>query len=90
MAKSSNRGGGDGTSDRGGVRTTMTPAFGGGIGKGSQGSMPGPFNAPRSGGDNGLPTKTFDSLGGPKAGPAASTRDSLGTIKTNPKQRTPR
>lgn len=86
MAKSSNRGGGEGTSDRGGVRTTMTNAFGSGISKGSQGSMPAPFNAGRSGGDNGLPTKTFDSLGGPKGGSPTSTptakRDSLGQIET--------
>jgi hypothetical protein len=75
MAKSSNRGGGTGTSDRGGVRTTMQTSFGRDVGKGSQGSMGAPFNAPRSGGDNGLPTKIYDGMGGPKAGPAASSRD---------------
>ena len=90
MAKSSNRGGGEGTNDRGGVRSTFTPPFTGGASKGSQGSMPAPFNAPRAGGDNGLPTKTFDSLGGPSAGAKASTRDELGTIKTDPHKRMPR
>lgn len=89
MAKSSNRGGGEGTNDRGGVRSTIKPAFGG-AGKGSQGTMSAPFNAPRSGGDNGLPTVTYDSLGGPSKGAAASTRDVLGTIRTNPRDRSPR
>lgn len=85
MAKT-NRGGGTGTTDRGGVRTTMTPAFGG-TSKGSQGTMNAPFNAPRAGGDNGLPTKIYDNTGGPSAAPKASSRDVLGTIKTNPKSR---
>lgn len=86
MSKSSNRGGGPGTHDRGGVRSTMSAPFGG-TGKGSQGTMPGPFNTPRSGGDNGLPTKIYDNTGGPKSTPAANTRDVPGTILTNPKDR---
>jgi len=89
MAKSSNRGGGEGTNDRGGVRSTLKPAFGG-SGKGSQSNMGGPFNAPRAGGDNGLPTHIYDSLGGPAKGAAPSTRDVPGTIRTDPNRRSPR
>lgn len=85
MAKSSNRGGGEGTTDRGGVRTTLYPPFTGGASKGSQDSMGAPFNAPRAGGDNGLPTTTYDDLGGPSRGASASSRDSLDTIETSPR-----
>ena len=60
-----------GMSDRGGVCSTMTPAFNK-PSMGSQGTMGGPFNAPRSGGDNGLPTKVFDNMGGPKKAPKFS------------------
>lgn len=84
MAKSSNRGGGEGTNDRGGVRSTLSPPFKS-SGKGTQGTLNAPFNAPRAGGDNGLPTKIYDSLGGPSKGATANSRDSLDTIKTNPK-----
>ncbi len=85
MAKSSNRGGGEGTSDRGGVRTTMSSPFSKGSNTGSQGTMSAPFDAPRAGGANGLPTKTYDtSMGGPSAGAKANRRDSLGTIETDP------
>lgn len=87
MAKSSNRGGGEGTHDRGGVRTTMDPAFPKGSNKGSQGNMTGTFNEGRSGGDNGLPTHIYDDLGGPSKGASASTRDELGTIWTDPHDR---
>lgn len=83
MAKSANRGAGPGTHDRGGVRTTMSSPFGG-ASKGSQGTLNAPFNAPRTGGDNGLPTKIYDGLGGPKnpgKGQAAQT-SSPGTIMT--------
>ena len=84
MAKSSNRGGGEGTSDRGGVRTTMTPAFGAGKGtnKGSQGAMRPPFNAPRQGGSE-LPTKLYET-DMPARKASATSRDELGTIWTDP------
>jgi len=81
MAKSSNRGGGEGTSDRGGVRTTLTPPFSH-PGKGAQDTMKAPFNAPRAGGDNGLPTTVSDDLGGRSQ--KASSRDELGVIWTDP------
>lgn len=85
MAKSSNRGGGDGTHDRGGVRTTMSPAFGANPSKGTQQTMPAPFNAPRVGSGD-LPTKLYEtSMGGPGKAPKASSRDVPGTILTNPK-----
>lgn len=84
MAKSSNRGGGEGTHDRGGVRTTLTPAFGANPSKGTQQNMNGPFNAPRAGSDM-LPTHVYDKTGGPKAGPKANSRDVPGTILTNPR-----
>ncbi len=83
-SKSSNRGGGDGTSDRGGVRSTMTPPFTGGASTGSGNGMSAPFNAPRAGGDNGLPTTVYDDSmksTAPKS-TATSRRDSLGTIET--------
>lgn len=79
MAKSTNRGAGPGTYTSGGVRCTMDPPFKGGQSKGSQTTMAGPFDKPRSGGDNGLPTRVTDRLGGAKKGAAASSRDSLGT-----------
>lgn len=68
MAKE--RGGGPGTSTRGGVRGTMDPPFSQGKAKGSQTHMSGPFDQARSGGDNGLPTRVTDSLGGRKKGPS--------------------
>ena len=86
MAKSSNRGGGPGTYESGGVRCTMDAPFKQGAKTGSQQNMTDtPFNTPRSGGDNGLPTKIYDSMGGPSAAPAATSRDSLGTVLTDPK-----
>lgn len=86
MAKSSNRGGGEGTYDAGGVRCTLSAPFKAGANKGSQGSMAAPFDQGRSGGDNGLPTTTYADMGGPSKGAKANSRDSLDTIKTNPKQ----
>jgi hypothetical protein len=83
MAKQA--GGGPGTRDRGGVRTTMETSFAKDMSKGSQQNMPAPFNAPRAGGDNGLPTHVYDSMGGPKAGGTgpATERDKPGTIMTH-------
>ena len=83
--KSSDRGGGPGTFNRGGVRSTMDPCYPKGSNTGSQGTMPGPFDQSRSGGANGLPTKTFDNMGGPSKGASANQRDVPGTILTNPK-----
>ncbi len=73
-----------GTREKGGVCMTLDAPFGS-AGKGSQGTMAAPFNAPRTGGDNGLPTKIYDNLGGPGKGAASSSRDVPGTILTNPK-----
>jgi hypothetical protein len=69
MAKSGNRGGGEGTNDRGGVRSTFSPAFPKGSNTGEQQDMGGGY-AGRSGGANGLPTRTFDSIGGRAQTPA--------------------
>lgn len=84
MAKSSDRGGGPGTSTRGGVRSTMSPPFTGGANIGSQHNLSGTFDKPRSGGDNGLPTRVTDSMGGPKkGGPGKAIQTSTpGTIMT--------
>ena len=84
-SKKTDRGAGPGTYSAGGVRCTMDPPFKGGASKGSQSNMSGTFDAPRSGGDNGLPTKIYDSMGGPSSAPAATSRDSLGTVLTDPK-----
>lgn len=86
MAKSSDRGGGPGTGTDGGVRCTMDAPFSK-ASKGSQGTMPGPFNTPRAGGDNGLPTVTYDKMGGPGRAPAMNQRDVPGEILTNPRDR---
>lgn len=51
-----NKGGGPGTNVRGGVRSTMQNALGASMSPGSQENMDGTFNAPRTGGENGLPT----------------------------------
>lgn len=82
MAKSATRGAGPGTNLRGGVRSTMEPPFKGGSSTGSQTNMTGPFDKPRSGGDNGLPTRVTDRMGGAKTAPKVSSRDSLGTVLT--------
>lgn len=84
-SKSTTRGGGPGSYDSHSVRSTMSSPWKNGLNKGSQGTLNAPFDAGRSGGDNGLPTVIYDSLGGPAAAPAASTRDSLGPVLTNPK-----
>lgn len=85
MAKS--RSEAPGTSTRGGVCSPFDPPFKKGSNMGSQQGMGGTFDAPRSGGDNGLPTKTYDSLGGPSgAGPGQATQvSSMGTILTERK-----
>lgn len=70
MAKDSNKGGGPGTYTSGGVRCTMDAPFKGGADKGSQKDLSGTFDKGRSGGDNGLPTRVTDNMGGPKAGGA--------------------
>ena len=83
MAVRSDRGGGPGTYESGGVKCTLDAPFAK-ASKGTQGTMPAPFNAPRAGGDNGLPTKTFDtSMGGPKSTPKP------GTNLTSPSQQGP-
>lgn len=82
MAKSTSRGAGPGTHLRGGVRSTMDPPFKNGARTGSQTTMGGAFDQPRSGGDNGLPTRVTDRMGGAKAAPKASSRDALGTVLT--------
>ena len=80
MAKS--RSAAPGTYVSNGVRCTMDPPFKSGMNKGSQTNMTGTFDKPRSGGDNGLPTRVTDRIGGAKKGPAASSRDSLGHVLT--------
>jgi hypothetical protein len=87
-SKPSNRGGGPGTYSKGGVQCTMDAPWQNGANKGGGNGMNAPFNAPRAGGDNGLPTTVYDtSMGGPGKGPKASDTSSLGTIKTDPKGR---
>ena len=85
MAKK-NPGGGPGTYTTNGIRCTMDPPFKH-SGKGPQQTMRAPFDAGRTGGDNGLPTRIYDDSGGPGKGASSSSRDSLGTIWTNPKGR---
>ncbi len=70
-----------GTYDRGGVCTTQDSPWKQGANKGSQSNMGSPFNAPRVGGDR-LPTKIYDSMGGPSAGPTPSKVNAPGTIMT--------
>ena len=84
MAKSNDRGGGPGTYTTGGVRCTMDAPFKDGANKGSQKNLSGTFDKPRSGGDNNLPTRVTDDMGGPKAGGTgpASQNSSMGTIST--------
>lgn len=72
-----------GTSTRGGVCTTMDAPFKK-ASMGSQQNMTGTFDKPRSGGANGLPTKTYDSLGGPSSTPKP------GFAATAPSQQGPR
>jgi hypothetical protein len=88
MAKKSHAAG-PGTAVRGGVHGTLDAPFKGGTSKGSQKNLSGTFDAARSGGDNGLPTRVTDPTGGPKAGgtgPATST-SAPGTILTESKGR---
>lgn len=65
-----------------GVRCTLDAPFSKGLGKGSQNGLAAPFNAPRAGGDNGLPTTVNASLQGAKGTPKPSDVSSIGTIKT--------
>lgn len=66
----------------GGVRCTLDAPFSNGSNKGSGDTMAAPFNAPRAGGDNGLPTTISGNLKGAKGTPKPSDVSSLGTIKT--------
>lgn len=70
-----------------GVNCTMEPPFNK-AGMGSQSNESAPFNAPRAGGDNGLPTHIYDSLGGPqKTGEGvAKPISSVGTIMADRKK----
>lgn len=54
------KGGGPGTFQRGQVKSTVDPPYKQGSNKGSGNGMTGPFDKPRSGGDNGLPTHVYD------------------------------
>lgn len=85
MAKKSYSGG-PGTQVSGGVCRTIDPPFSKGMGKGSQKDLSGTFDKPRSGGDNGLPTRVGDTIGGKakSAAPDASQRDGLGTVLADP------
>ena len=71
------RGVGPGAYVHNSVVCTMDPPFKKGLSKGSQSNMSGTFDAPRTGGDNGLPTTVNADLDGgktatPKPGFAAS------------------
>lgn len=68
----------------GGVRCTLDAPFDKG-GKGPQQSMKAPFNAPRAGGDNGLPTRLYADLGGAKGTPKPSGVSSAGPIMADRK-----
>lgn len=84
MAKKSDRGGGEGTHDRGGVRSTMSAPWQNGSKEGSGNKMSAPFNE----GSSGMATNVYQrGMPGQQAGPAPSSRDSLGTIKTDPHKR---
>lgn len=64
------KGGGPGTNLSGGVRRTIASPFTKGSNMGSQVGMSGPFGEHgRSGGDNGLPTRVMDPMGGMAKGP---------------------
>lgn len=69
-----------GAYESGGVRCTLDAPFSKGSAKGSQGAMRAPFNKPRSGGDNGLPVKIYDSTPGANGTPKPSGVNSIGTI----------
>ena len=70
------RGVGPGAYVHNSVVCTMDPPFKAGLNKGSQENLSGTFDAPRSGGDNGLPTTVKADFGNststPKPGSAAS------------------
>ena len=81
-----NAGGGPGTSVGGGVRQTLDAPFGSPSDKGTEKKMAPPFNQGRTGGaGNGMPEEIYSDMGGPSKGATSSSRDSLGTIKTDPK-----
>lgn len=86
MAKT--RSAGPGTRVQRGVHTTMDAPFTKAQVGGHQ-NMSGTFDQARSGGDNGLPTRIYDSAGGPKPGGTgqAIKTSSPGTILTDPKKR---
>lgn len=74
------RGGGPGSYTKNGVRCTMDAPFAKGMKTGEQhdisGDLGNPFDAARTGGGNGLPTRVTDEMGGPKkggTGPASET-----------------
>lgn len=66
-----------------GVRCTQGSPFNKAT-AGSQQNMGAPFDAGRAGGDNGLPTRTYDSIGGQGKAPTVNSVSSLGTIRTDP------
>lgn len=64
----------NGTSTRGGVRSTMSPPFSGkgvsggqGVGGGTYGQNKAPFDKPHSVGNGGIPVKMFDGMPEKKA-----------------------
>lgn len=84
MAKSSTRGAGPGTNDRGGVRSTMSPAFGSGASRGAHQKMAAPFNEGVS--SDPLPHTIYaPAMPTPGSKTAPNSRDVPGTILTNPK-----
>ena len=68
----------------GGVLSTLYSTFQK-ASKGPQQTMNAPFNAPRAGGDNGLPTRIYDSMGGAKGTPKPSGVSSAGPIMADRK-----
>ena len=85
MGKGQSAGGGPGTHTDRGVRGTMEAPFKQ-TSKGTQKTMAPPFDHGRTGGDNhAMPEEIYADMGGPSKGATANARDSLGTIKTDPK-----
>ncbi len=79
------RGGGPGTHVDRGVRGTLDAPFTN-TSKGTQKTMAAPFDQGRTGGDNNaMPEEIYADMGGPSKSATANSRDSLGTIKTDPK-----
>ena len=71
-----------------GVHCTLDVPFKQGAKPGAQKNLAGTFDEARTGGDNGLPTRVTDPMGGPgPAGPGLAARtSSMGTIKTSPNE----